>query len=158
MADDQRDADPPSGGPSDSAVDRGPESAARSDGRSGAGRRQLRDRARDAGRTALYIPPALETTVGRLDADDFVVDATIADDRNVIRRTVRQVVLGGLIAANLLVVSVLFAVVGPLAAGVAALAFLPLGALLRWSFRKSAPAARTPVQFTRYEMRERRRE
>jgi len=114
-------------------------------------REEATDRARDIGRASLSVPPALETAVTTLDTGNLGVEAVLADDRGLVRRTVRQVALGALVAATMVAVSLLYAVVGAGAAALASVAFLPLLYLLWRSFRRSRT---TPtVQFTRHEMR-----
>jgi len=106
--------------------------------------------------SSLRIPPKLESTVGRIDDGSLAVEIAILDDERLIRRTIRQILAGGAVAGNVLVVSLLFATLGARPAGIAALAFLPLGLLVYRSFRRRGPIGPT-VQFTRQEMRERRR-
>ncbi|WP_423999603.1 ABC1 kinase family protein [Haloarcula salina] len=123
-------------------------------------RNYLEDRATevtDATRSAVRIPPKLESVLDRVEREDLTVRADIEDSDGLLATMTKRLILGMLLASTLFSTVYLYAqatlpVVGVGVAGVAALT-----AALWWSFR-SKKSVRAKPQFTRQSMRERERE
>ncbi|WEL17111.1 Putative unusual protein kinase [Halorhabdus sp. SVX81] len=109
---------------------------------------------RDAGRSAVRVPPKLETTLDRIDRDDFYVRADIEDSDNLLDILATRLILGMIAAGGLVSTSVLYSLSTVRATLLAALVTtVALFALYR-SFRKRRSIRATP-QFTRQKMRQR---
>ncbi|WEL20998.1 AarF/ABC1/UbiB kinase family protein [Halorhabdus sp. BNX81] len=109
---------------------------------------------RDAGRSAVRVPPKLETTLDRIDRDDFYVRADIEDSDNLLDILATRLILGMIAAGGLVSTSVLYSLSTVRATLLAALVTtVSLFALYR-SFRKRRSIRATP-QFTRQKMRQR---
>ena len=112
--------------------------------------------------SSVRIPRKLENTLDRIDRDSLTVQAQVRDEKRVLDRLARRVVLSVLFAATLLSTTILYAVsiLGTAAFALElALAGLVLSlvllALLSHSFRRRK-GIRAKPQFTRQSMREQR--
>jgi len=110
--------------------------------------------------SSVRVPRKLEETLDRIDRDALSVQAEVRDDRQVLDRLAKRIVLSVLLAATTLSTVVLYAAtsvegttLGQWAAGVGLAVTLLLAALLYRSFRKRRGIRATP-QFTRQSMRE----
>jgi len=109
---------------------------------------------RDAGRSAVRVPPKLETTLDRIERDDFYVRADIEDSDNLLDILATRLILGMIAAGGFVSTSVLYSLSTVRATLLAALVTtVSLFALYR-SFRKRRSIRATP-QFTRQKMRQR---
>ncbi|ACV12744.1 ABC-1 domain protein [Halorhabdus utahensis DSM 12940] len=109
---------------------------------------------RDAGRSAVRVPPKLETTLDRIERDDFYVRADIEDSDDLLDILATRLILGMIAAGGLVSTSVLYSLSTVRATLLAALVTtVSLFALYR-SFRKRRSIRATP-QFTRQKMRQR---
>lgn len=100
------------------------------------------------------MPPKLETTLDRIDRDDFYVRADIEDSDNLLDILATRLILGMIAAGGLVSTSVLYSLSTVRATLLAALVTtVSLFALYR-SFRKRRSIRATP-QFTRQKMRQR---
>ncbi|CCQ34451.1 ABC transporter protein [Halorhabdus tiamatea SARL4B] len=112
------------------------------------------DEVRDAGRSAVRVPPKLETTLDRIERDDFYVRADIEDSDNLLDILATRLILGMIAASGLVSTSVLYSLSTVRATLLAALVTaVSLFALYR-SFRKRR-SIRAKPQFTRNQMRKR---
>jgi predicted unusual protein kinase regulating ubiquinone biosynthesis (AarF/ABC1/UbiB family) len=105
-------------------------------------------------RSTVRTPPKLERMLDRFDRNDFYVRADIEDSGDLLDRLARRLVYGMLAAAGAVSTALLYALVDPLAAGVAAALTVPLVVALALSFRRRKGIGTSP-QFTRQSMRER---
>ena len=109
---------------------------------------------RDAGRSAVRVPPKLETTLDRIERDDFYVRADIEDSDDLLDILATRLILGMIAAGGLVSTSVLYSLSTVRATLLAALVTtVSLFALYR-SFRKRR-SIRAKPQFTRQKMRQR---
>jgi len=109
---------------------------------------------RDAGRSAVRVPPKLETTLDRIERDDFYVRADIEDSDDLLDILATRLILGMIAAGGLVSTSVLYSLSTVRATLLAALVTtVALFALYR-SFRKRR-SIRAKPQFTRQKMRQR---
>ncbi|MFB6171025.1 MAG: ABC1 kinase family protein [Haloarculaceae archaeon] len=114
----------------------------------------------NAAQSAVRLPRKLEETLDRIDRDSLTVQAQVRDEKRVLDRLARRVVLGVLLAATLLATTVLYAfstldaaTLGLELPAVGLVASLVLLALLYRSFRRRKGIRATP-QFTRQSMRQ----
>ncbi len=107
------------------------------------------------GSSALRVPPKLERTLDRVDRGDVTVRAELVDEERTFDRLARRVVVGLLLSASLVSITILYAVEALVAAGVVALGAVGLAVLLWRSFRRRRGITARP-QFTRQRLRERR--
>ncbi|MFB6135475.1 MAG: ABC1 kinase family protein [Halobacteriaceae archaeon] len=118
---------------------------------------EVGDQARDSALAVVRTPPKLERMLDRFDRDDFYVRADIEDSDDLLDRLARRVVLGVLCASGVLSTTFLYASADVRGTLVAAAFTLAVGALLYRSFRKRRGLRASP-QFTRQNLRQRRRE
>jgi len=123
-------------------------------------RNYLEDRATevtDATRSAVRIPPKLESVLDRVEREDLTVRADIEDSDGLLATMTKRLILGMLLASTLFSTVYLYAqaTLPVVAVGVVAVAALTVA--LWWSFR-SKKSVRAKPQFTRQSMRERERE
>ncbi|MFB6219104.1 MAG: ABC1 kinase family protein [Halobacteriaceae archaeon] len=116
-----------------------------------------RDQLQAASRSAVRTPPKLERLLDRFDRDDFYVRADIEDSDDLLARLAKRLVYGLLATGGAVSTAVLYAFEGPAAATVAGGLTLPVLVLLFLSFRRRRGLRGGP-QFTRQNMRERRRQ
>jgi len=109
---------------------------------------------RDAGRSAVRVPPKLETTLDRIDRDDFYVRADIEDSDNLLDVLATRLILGMVATGGFVSTALLHSFSTVRATLLAALlTTVALFALYR-SFRKRR-SIRAKPQFTRQQMRQR---
>ena len=120
----------------------------------------IEDRAQevqDATRSAVRIPPKLESVLDRVEREDLVVRADIEDSDRLLARMTKRLILGMLLASTLFSTAFLYAESTQLVAAIAGGVVLVLLAGLWWSFRTKS-GVRAKPQFTRQSMREREME
>ncbi|MFC7251341.1 ABC1 kinase family protein [Halomicroarcula sp. GCM10025324] len=120
----------------------------------------IEDRAQevqDATRSAVRIPPKLESVLDRVERKDLVVRADIEDSDRLLARMTKRLILGMLLASTLFSTAFLYAESTQLVAAIAGGVVLVLLAGLWWSFRTKS-GVRAKPQFTRQSMREREME
>jgi predicted unusual protein kinase regulating ubiquinone biosynthesis (AarF/ABC1/UbiB family) len=121
-------------------------------------RRIIEEAGQQTGRTVralATVPPKIDRVLDRVERDNVTVNVRIEDRNGVFDRLARRLVYGFLLSVGVLSISILYAFEGFLPAAAAAVATLPVVALLYLSFRSRRGVRATP-QFTRQAMRERR--
>ncbi|MFC6864825.1 ABC1 kinase family protein [Halomicroarcula sp. GCM10025817] len=108
----------------------------------------------DATRSAVRIPPKLESVLDRVEREDLVVRADIEDSDRLLERMTKRLIMGMVLASTLFSTAFLYAESTQLVAAVAGAVVLALLAGLWWSFR-TKKGVRAKPQFTRQSMRER---
>ncbi|MFB6200937.1 MAG: ABC1 kinase family protein [Halorhabdus sp.] len=109
---------------------------------------------RDAGESVVRIPPKLETTLDRIDRDDFYVRADIEDSDDLLDRLAARLVLGMMATGGFVSTALLYALSTVRVTLLAALLTTVLLFGLYRSFRKRR-GIRAKPQFTRQQMRQR---
>jgi predicted unusual protein kinase regulating ubiquinone biosynthesis (AarF/ABC1/UbiB family) len=109
---------------------------------------------REAGRSAVRVPPKLEQTLDRIDRDDLVVNARLEDPDGLFASLARRLVLGMAVASGVFSTAFLYAVASNAAAIVAAVFTVFVAGWLLLSFRRRRAIGAKP-QFTRQSMRAR---
>ncbi|WP_135663574.1 ABC1 kinase family protein [Halorhabdus rudnickae] len=108
----------------------------------------------DAGRSAVRIPPKLETTLDRIDRDDFYVRADIEDSDNLLDVLAARLIMGLVATGGLVSTAVLYSFSTLQATLLAALVTAVVLFGLYRSFREPK-SIRAKPQFTRQQMRQR---
>jgi len=108
----------------------------------------------DAGRSAIRIPPKLETTLDRIDRDDFYVRADIEDSDGLLDVLAARLIMGLLATGGLVSTAVLYSFATLRATLLAVLVTLVVLLGLYRSFRQRR-SIRAKPQFTRQQMRQR---
>ncbi|MFB6154687.1 MAG: ABC1 kinase family protein [Haloferacaceae archaeon] len=103
------------------------------------------------------VPSKLERFLDEVERENVTVNVRLDDSDDLFETLARRLVYGLLLCTGVLATALLYAFEGPIPAGVAAAATLPVVALLYWSFR-SPRGLRTMPQFTRQSLRRRREE
>ncbi|KAA9398466.1 AarF/ABC1/UbiB kinase family protein [Haloarcula sp. CBA1130] len=111
----------------------------------------------DAARSAVRIPPKLESALDRVEREDFRVQADIEDSDGLLATMTKRLILGMLLASTLFSTAFLYTQASLPATGVGIAGTVGLSLALWWSFR-SKKAVRAKPQFTRQSMREQDRE
>jgi predicted unusual protein kinase regulating ubiquinone biosynthesis (AarF/ABC1/UbiB family) len=112
---------------------------------------------RESAQSTIRLAPKLERTLDRVDRDDFYVRADIEDGNGVVDRLARRIVLGFVLATSVPTTALLYVTADLAATGVSAAFSLFVAVVLYRSFKKRRSIRATP-QFTRQNLRERRRE
>ncbi|MFP8956016.1 ABC1 kinase family protein [Natrialbaceae archaeon A-CW3] len=112
-------------------------------------------RVRQAGESAINVPPKLERTLDRLERDDQFVRIGVEDSDRVFAKLAKRLVYGMLLTMSLFSMGVLYALGAPEASVVAAVFSAVLTVLLYRSFR-GPRSIRAKPQFTRQNLRQRR--
>nr|WP_254282184.1 AarF/ABC1/UbiB kinase family protein [Haloarcula salina] len=123
-------------------------------------RNYLEDRATevtDATRSAVRIPPKLESVLDRVEREDLTVRADIEDSDGLLATMTKRLILGMLLASTLFSTVYLYAQATLPVVAVGLVGVAALTVALWWSFR-SKKSVRAKPQFTRQSMRERERE
>jgi len=107
----------------------------------------------DAGRSAVRIPPKLETTLDRIDRDDFYVRADIEDSDNLLDVLAGRLILGMVASGGVVSTAVLYSFSTLRATLLATLVTLVALLGLYRSFRQPK-SIRAKPQFTRQQMRQ----
>ena len=108
----------------------------------------------DAGRSAVRIPPKLETTLDRIDRDDFYVRADIEDSDNLLDVLAARLIMGMVAASGVVSTAFLYSFSTVRATLLGALVTLVALFGLYRSFRQPR-SIRAKPQFTRQQMRQR---
>ncbi|WP_231185118.1 AarF/ABC1/UbiB kinase family protein [Haladaptatus sp. DYF46] len=115
------------------------------------------DQLQASAQSLVRTPPKLERTLDKIDRDNLYARVSIEDDNDVFDLLAKRLIFGILLAFGGLTTAVLYAAEAFPAAAVAAVISLFITLLLYRSFRKRRGIRATP-QFTRQNLRERRRE
>ena len=107
----------------------------------------------DATRSAVRIPPKLESLLDRVEREDLHVRADLEDSDRLLAAMTKRLILGMVLASTLFSTALLYAESSLAGAGVAGGGALLLTGALWWSFR-SKKGVRAKPQFTRQSMRE----
>lgn len=111
----------------------------------------------DAARSALHIPPKLESALDRVERQNFRVEANVLDENRELARHARRLVLGFLLGCTVIAATILYVFGEPIEAGVAFAVVVLLTIGLLRSFRRRRGIRARP-QFTRQALYRRRRE
>jgi predicted unusual protein kinase regulating ubiquinone biosynthesis (AarF/ABC1/UbiB family) len=112
---------------------------------------------REAGRSAVRVPPKLEETLDRIDRNDLVVNARLEDPDGLFASLARRLVLGMAVASGVFSTAFLYAIASNESAIVAAGFTVFVAGWLLLSFRRRKAIGAKP-QFTRQSMRARQEE
>ncbi|WP_232686158.1 ABC1 kinase family protein [Halobacterium zhouii] len=112
---------------------------------------------RESAQSTIRLAPKIERALDRVDRDDFYVRADIEDGDGVVDRLARRIVLGLVLATSVPTTALLYVTADLAATGVSAAFTLLVAAALYRSFKERRGIRATP-QFTRQNLRERRRE
>ncbi|MFC7076395.1 ABC1 kinase family protein [Haloarcula halophila] len=107
----------------------------------------------DATRSAVRIPPKLESVLDRVEREDLHVRADLEDSDRLLAAMTKRLILGMLLASTLFSTALLYAEASLIGTGVAGVGAVLLTGALWWSFR-SKRGVRAKPQFTRQSMRE----
>ncbi|MFB6222815.1 MAG: ABC1 kinase family protein [Haloarcula sp.] len=111
----------------------------------------------DATRSAVRIPPKLESVLDRVEREDLHVKTDIEDSDGLLATMTKRLILGMLLASTLFSTVFLYTQATLPVAGVGVAGIIMLTVALWWSFR-SKKSVRAKPQFTRQSMRQRKRE
>jgi len=116
------------------------------------------DQAQETASALVTVPPKLETVLDSVAAENLTVNVNIEDDDDVLRRFARRLILGIFVAVGVLSASIVYSFGGDprIAAGVLA-ATVPVAFLLYRAFKRRQSALGAKPQFTRQNLRNRRR-
>ncbi len=119
---------------------------------------ETREQVSRSAQSALRSPPKFERVLDRMDRDDFYVRVGVADPDAVFDRLAMRLILGLLLSVSLVSTAIIYAFRGPdLAVIVSGAVSAVVIALLYRSFRRHRRGIRARPQFTRQNLRQRRR-
>lgn len=116
------------------------------------------DQAQETASALVTVPPKLETVLDSIEAERLTVNVNIEDDDDVLRRFARRLILGIFVAVGVLSASIIYSFGSDprIAAGVLATT-VPVAFLLYRAFKRRQSALGAKPQFTRQNLRNRRR-
>jgi predicted unusual protein kinase regulating ubiquinone biosynthesis (AarF/ABC1/UbiB family) len=117
------------------------------------------DQARDTAGALVRVPPKLEDVLDSVSAENLTVNVNIEDEDDVLRRFARRLILGIFVAVGVLSASIIYSFGGDTRVVIAVLgATAPVAFALYRAFKRRRAAIGSKPQFTRQNMRNRRRE